>query len=120
MSSLVLVKPDAIEYRLLGWCIACFEQFYINDLRLVQMDKNLCAAHYVDHLQKEFYPGLEEFMCSGKTCALSLGGGFEIVRKTAMSIRRKWPQYISGPRNLVHSSDSEEAAERELALWFQP
>ncbi len=118
MSSLVLVKPDAIEHKLLGWCIACFEPFTIADLRLVQMDPKLCAAHYIDHLHKDFYPGLEAFMCSGKTCALALNSEFAVIRKTAMSIRQKWSQYVSGPKNLVHSSDSEAAAARELSLWF--
>ncbi len=118
MSSLVLVKPDAIEHKLLGWCIACFEPFEITDLRMVQMDTKLCAAHYQDHLKKDFYPGLEAFMCSGKVCALALNGDVEAIRKTAMSIRRKWSQYVSGPKNLVHSSDSPVAAARELSLWF--
>ncbi len=120
MSSLVLVKPDAIEHKLLGWCIACFEVFTITDMRLVLMDQKLCAAHYVDHLRKDFYPGLEAFMCSGKTCALALDGDVDLIRKTALNIRRKWSQYVSGPKNLVHSSDSAAAAERELSLWFTP
>lgn len=118
MSSLVLIKPDAIEHNLLGWCLACFEHQCIDDLRLVKMDKELCRKHYVDHLAKEFYPNLEEFMCSAPVCAVALKGQTDTIRNIAMGIRRQYKQYVSGPRNLVHSSDSIITAQRELDIWF--
>jgi len=118
MSSLVLIKPDAIEHKLLGWCMACFEHQGIGDIGLVQMDEELCRKHYVDHLAKDFYPGLQAFMCSAPVCAIAVNGPVDAVRSIAMSIRRQHKQYVSGPRNLVHSSDSILAAERELDIWF--
>lgn len=118
MSSLVLVKPDAIQHRLLGWCIACFEHEGILELSIVQMDEDLCARHYADHLEKDFYPDLRDFMCSAPLCAVCVDGSVESVRKIAMGIRRHHSQYISGPRNLVHASDSLLAAQRELDIWF--
>lgn len=118
MSSLVLIKPDAIQHKLLGWCIACFEHQGIGDIGMVQMDEELCRKHYVDHLTKDFYPGLQEFMCSAPVCALAVEGPVDAVRSIAMGIRRHFRQYVSGPRNLVHASDSILAAERELDLWF--
>ena len=106
MSSLVLIKPDAIEHKLLGWCMACFEHQGIGDIGLVQMDEELCRKHYVDHQAKDFYPGLQAFMCSAPVCAIAVNGPVDAVRSIAMGIRRQHKQYVSGPRNLVHSSDS--------------
>lgn len=118
MSSLVLIKPDAIQHKLLGRCITCFEYQDISDIGLVQMDEELCRKHYAEHVAKDFYPGLQEFMCSAPVCALALEGPVDVVRNVAMGIRRRFNQYVSGPRNLVHASDSILSAERELDLWF--
>ena len=118
MSSLVLVKPDAIKLKLLGWCISCFEHQDIGDIGLVRMDEELCRKHYADHVAKEFYPCLQEFMCSAPVCAIAVNGPVSAIRSIAMGIRRQHAQHVSGPRNLVHSSDSIIAAERELDIWF--
>lgn len=118
MASLVLIKPDAIQHKMLGWCIACFEDFGILDMSLVRMTEGLCDAHYVEHREKAFYPGLKEFMLSGNVCALSLAGNTEAVRKVAMYIREEQKAYVDGPRNLIHASDSILSAQRELDLWF--
>ena len=118
MSSLILIKPDAINHHLLGWCIACFEHLGIDELRIIQMDERLCEQHYADHVNKEFYPGLRDFMCSAPLCAVAVYGAVDSVRSIAMDIRRHHSQYVAGPRNLVHASDSIIAAQRELDIWF--
>ncbi len=122
MKSLVLLKPDAVERRLLGQLLTYFESnlmFKIVAAKMVTMDANLCRAHYVDHLEKSFYVGLEEFMTSGPTMALMVSGDVAEIRKTAMALRDLFNKdYKGGPRNLVHASDSEAAALRELDLWF--
>lgn len=118
MASLVLIKPDAIQHRLLGWCLAVFENYGIRDIRMTRMDEALCDAHYAEHREKPFYPGLKEFMLSGPVVALAMTGSVQIVRQAAMDIRDNWPDYVDGPRNLVHSSDSILSAEHELDLWF--
>ena len=122
MKSLVLLKPDAVERRLLGQLLTYFESnlmFKVIAAKMVTMDANLCRQHYVDHLEKPFYVGLEEFMTSGPLLALVIEGDVAEIRKTGQALRSLFnPDYKGGPRNLVHSSDSEESAAREVGLWF--
>ena len=118
MASLVLIKPDAIQHKMLGWCISCFEDFSILDLGLVRMTEALCDEHYAEHREKPFYPGLKEFMLSGNVCALSIAGNTAGIRHVAMYIRDCQKAYLDGPRNLIHSSDSVLSAQRELDIWF--
>jgi len=116
--SLVLIKPDAIREKLLGWSIACFEKFGIEDLRLETMDNDLCDAHYWEHREKPFYYGLKEFMVGKPLAAMIVNGPVGDVRQQAMQIRAFHKDLITGPENLVHSSDSILSAYRELDLWF--
>jgi nucleoside-diphosphate kinase len=122
MKSLVLLKPDAAERRLLGQLLTYFESnmmFKVVAAKMVTMDVNLCRRHYVDHLAKTFYVGLEQFMTSGPTLALVVEGDVAEIRKTGTALRDLFNKdYKGGPRNLVHASDSPEAAAREVALWF--
>lgn len=118
MPSLVLIKPDAFQHRLVGWIIANFERFGFNDVQLRQMDEELCRAHYLPHVDKPFYPDLQKFMLSGPVIAIDVDRGWSPVRDTATRIRQHWKGYVDGPRNLIHSSDSYSEAQRELDVWF--
>lgn len=118
--SLVLVKPDAINRGLLGYCIAAFEP----QGKILQINIHgeaplwMLERHYHEHQAKDFYPGLLTFMRSGAIAAVAVDMHWTNARETALSIRRHFRDMCAGPANLVHASDSQRAAEFELSLWF--
>ncbi|WP_166353196.1 nucleoside-diphosphate kinase [Phytoactinopolyspora limicola] len=128
--TLVLIKPDAVQRGLVGEILARYER---KNLTLVAMDlRTIDAAqsdaHYAEHLEKPFYPGLRDFITSGPLVALVLEGdqAIDVVRQMngATDSRTAAPGSIRGDlsisksENLVHASDSPESAKRELSLWF--
>lgn len=128
--TLVLLKPDAVRRGLVGQVLARFEA---KGLTIVEMELRTITAeqadrHYAEHVEKDFYPPLREFITSGPLVALVLEGdeAIEIVRglNGATDGRKAAPGTIRGDfslsnrENLVHASDSAESAEREIALWF--
>lgn len=120
MKTLVLLKPDAVENKLVGQLLARFEDsFTLTAVKTVRMGGRLCRLHYEEHLSKDFYPKLEEFMTSGPLVAVVLDGDVATIRALGKAMRSEFhPEYAGGPRNLIHASDSEESARREVALWF--
>jgi nucleoside-diphosphate kinase len=129
-TTLVLVKPDAVERKLVGEILRRFEakDLRIVGLRMLAFDTELARRHYRDHVEKAFYPPLEKFITSGPSVAVALQGedAIAIVRKMmgATSPLEAAPGTIRGDfalstrENLVHGSDSPEAAQRELAIFF--
>jgi len=133
-STLVLIKPDGVERNLIGEIISRIERkgYVVADLRLVTPTRELLAQHYEEHAGKHFYEPLVEFMLSGQVVAIRVTGervieGFRSLAGTTDptlaapgtirgDLGRDWGQKVQ--RNLVHGSDSEESAARELALWF--
>ena len=128
--TLILIKPDAVERALAGEILARFEQrgLTMRAARLVHVDRKLAEQHYAEHAEKPFFGELVEFITSGPTLALALEGEAAIstARSTigATNPAEAAPGSIRGdlalamPNNLVHGSDSEESASRELELWF--
>jgi nucleoside-diphosphate kinase len=129
-STLVLIKPDALERKLGGEILARFEQrgLEIRAARLLTVGHTLADEHYAEHREKPFFGELVEFITSGPTLALVLEGesAISVVRTTmgATNPTDAAPGTIRGdlalamPDNLVHGSDSPESAEREIGLWF--
>lgn len=133
-ATLVLVKPDGVKRNLIGEIIRRCEAkgYTVADLRLVNASRELLAAHYAEHEGKPFYEPLVEFMMSGPVVAIrlegnrviegfrSLAGATDPTTAAPGTIRgdlgRDWGLKVQ--QNLVHGSDSEESATRELALWF--
>ena len=133
-STLVLIKPDGVQRQLTGTILARIEAkgYVIADLRLVQPDKSRLEEHYAEHQGKPFFEPLVEFMLSGPSVAIRLEGdrvieGFRSLAGTTDpttaapgtirgDLGRDWGLKVQ--QNLVHGSDSEESAARELALWF--
>ena len=121
--TLVLIKPDAMQRGLAGEILARFEQrgLAVRAAKLVQVERDVAERHYAEHREKPFFGELVEFITSAPTLALVLEGeeAIGVVRTTIAA-----PGTIRGdlalamPDNLVHGSDSAEAAEREIALWF--
>jgi nucleoside-diphosphate kinase len=128
--TLVLLKPDAVRRGLAGRIIARFEEkgLRIVALELRTIDADLADRHYAEHVDRDFYPPLREFVTSGPLVAMVLEGdeAVEVVRAAngATDGRKAAPGTIRGDlslsnrENLVHGSDSCESAEREIAIWF--
>jgi nucleoside-diphosphate kinase len=128
--TLVLLKPDCLERRLMGRVIARFEDKGLSfvAIKLMRVTPELAKRHYAEHVKKAWYPELEAFITGGPILATIVEGP-EVVRvvremvgatnglkATAGTIRGDYSS--SQQMNLVHASDSPESAQREIALFF--
>ena len=130
--SLVLLKPDCVERRLMGQVIARFESKGLNivAMKMLRVTPELSKQHYAEHVSKPFYPSLEAFITSAPIVALAVEGVevIQLIRDMlgATNGIKAAPGTIRGDlsssrqMNLVHASDSPESATRELALYFKP
>ena len=128
--TLVLLKPDAVKRGLVGNILARYEAKGLSIVALEQrtIDAAMSDRHYADHVERDFYPPLRVFVTSGPLMAVVLEGdeAIAVVRELngATDGRKATPGSIRGDlslsnrENLVHGSDSEESAAREIALWF--
>ena len=128
--TLILLKPDAVQRGLTGQILSRFETkgLKIVAMKLMKITPELAAKHYEAHRERKFYPGLVKFMTSSPVVALALEGIDAIkICRTLMgatfgadaapgTIRGDFG--VSRSYNLVHGSDSPEAAARELKLFF--
>jgi nucleoside-diphosphate kinase len=126
----VILKPDAVQRGLAGEILGRYER---KGLRIVTLDfrtvtAELADQHYAEHVEKDWYPPLRDFITSGPLIPVVLEGdeAISVVRglNGATDGRKAAPGTIrgdlslSGRENLVHASDSPESAAREIALWF--
>ncbi len=130
--SLVLLKPDCVQRRLMGEVISRFEAKGLNivGMRMLRVSPELAKQHYAEHVTKPFYPALESFITSAPIVAMAVEGleAIRVVRDMlgATNGLKAAPGTIRGDfsssrqMNLVHASDSEESAARELKLYFTP
>ncbi len=128
--TLVLFKPDALQRGLVGRILVRFEEkgLRLVGLKLRRFSRAEIERHYEVHKERPFYPNLVQFMTSAPVVALALEGkdAIEVTRNLmgATNSRKALPGTIRGDfgmsfsNNLVHGSDSAEAAARELALFF--
>ena len=129
-TTLVLVKPDGVQRRLVGRILSRFEEkgLQVTGLKLALLPKSLLEKHYGAHKGKPFYEGLVTYMASSPVVAVALRGrnAVAVVRKMmgATFGSKAEPGTIRGDLaisdgyNLVHGSDSPESAGKELALFF--
>jgi len=130
--TLVLLKPDCVQRRLMGRVIARFEEKGLNIIaaKMLRVTPALAKQHYAEHVSKPFYPGLEKFITASPIMALVVEG-LEVIRvvremlgatsglkAAAGTIRGDYSS--SRQMNLVHASDGTEAAQREISLYFKP
>lgn len=130
--TLILIKPDAVKRRLSGRILTRFEErgLRLVGLKLIQVTPELSQKHYAEHVKKAFYPLLEEFITSGPVVAIVAEGPGAVAVVRAMmgptNGRDAAPGTIRGDyglsrqMNLVHGSDSPEAAKCEIELYFRP
>lgn len=128
--TLVLIKPDAVQRGLIGEILGRFERKGLIPIaaQFVVASQAQGQAHYAEHAAKPFFPGLLAFITGGPLLSLALEGdeAVAVVRSlVGPTDGRKAPPGtirgdfgISRSSNLVHGSDSSEAAERELKIWF--
>ena len=129
--TLVLLKPDAVERKLVGTILARFEAKNLDIVALERRaaDQATLADHYAEHVDKPFYGELVEFMSRGPLVALVVEGPentWEVVRNMMGTTNpaKADPGTIRGDygilftENLVHGSDSLESAQREVGIWF--
>jgi nucleoside-diphosphate kinase len=130
--TLLLIKPDGVERRLVGEILGRVERkgLTIAALELRTVSEQLAKSHYAEHDGKPFFGSLVEFITSSPLVAAIIEGPRAIaaIRQLAGGtdpVERALPGTIRGDfgletqYNLVHGSDSPESAEREIALWFR-
>lgn len=130
--TLILLKPDCVQRRLMGRIISRFEEKGLNfvAMKLIRITPELSKQHYAEHAEKPWYPTLESFVTGGPVMA-GVVEGLEAIRVVrdmlgATNGLNAAPGTIRGDfsssrqMNLVHGSDSPEAAAREIALYFKP
>jgi len=128
--TLILVKPDAFERALSGELIARFERkgLRIKALKMMQADEEIANRHYAEHSEKPFFGELVSFITGGPLVAMVLEGHEAVaaarqiigstnpVEAAPGSIRGDFALEVTF--NMVHGSDADESAEREVAIWF--
>jgi nucleoside-diphosphate kinase len=129
-STLLIVKPDGVDRRLVGEVLRRAEEkgLRIAEMRMMTIDRALAEEHYAEHRDKPFFAELVEFITSGPVVVARLEGENAIdVWRVLMgptdpanaptgTIRGDLAHVIT--QNVVHGSDSPESAERELKLFF--
>ena len=127
--TLILIKPDAFERGLTGEILARFERkgLRIADLRLIEATVEIANVHYEEHVEKPFFGELVEFITGGALVAAILEGPEAVaaarqviatdpIEAAPGSIRGDFGLEVTF--NLVHGSDSDQSAEREIGIWF--
>lgn len=128
--TLILVKPDAFARGLTGEVLARFERkgLKIADMKRMVATRDVAEEHYAEHAERPFFGELVDFITSGPLVALVLEGDEAVVAARQLigatnplesatgSIRGDFATQIG--ENLVHGSDSDESAAREIAIWF--
>jgi nucleoside-diphosphate kinase len=130
--TLILLKPDAVQRRLVGELTGRFERkgLRLVGLKLLQADRTLAEKHYAVHKGKPFYDSLVNFITGGVTVAMvwegreavtvcrNLMGPTDGAKAPPGTIRGDFAASVQN--NLVHGSDSPENAALEITLWFKP
>ncbi|HEY5530824.1 MAG TPA: nucleoside-diphosphate kinase [Candidatus Anoxymicrobiaceae bacterium] len=128
--TLLIVKPDGVSRGLVGEVLARIERkgYRIEKIEGKVIDRDLAERHYAEHKGKPFFEELIEYITSGLSVIMVIRGenAIENVRvimgptnpldATPGSIRGAYATSVT--RNLVHGSDSQESAAREIALFF--
>src|SRR5215212_936517 len=128
--TLVLLKPDTVRRGLIGEILGRFEAKGLSivamDLRTI--DADLADQHYAEHVERDFYPPLREFVTSGPLVAMVLEGdqAIAVVRaingatdgRAAAAGTIRGDLSLSNRENIVHASDSAESAAREIPIFF--
>lgn len=129
--TLAIIKPDAVERRLIGQILERIEEagFQIRAMRMVRMTKREAEGFYAVHRERPFFQSLTTFMSSGPSVVLALEaidairkwrelmGATDPAQAAEGTIRRTFATSIE--RNATHGSDAPETAAFELGYFFR-
>ena len=130
MKTFFMIKPDGVQRNLVGEIISRVEAkgFSITKLQMMTISKELAEKHYEEHKNKQFFNDLVSFITSGPVVAMQVEGENVVLQirnlMGATNPSESTPGSIRGDlateldKNVVHGSDSDESAERELLLFF--
>ena len=130
MKTFFMIKPDGVKRSLIGEVISRVEQkgFEITKIKMMMISKALAEEHYGEHKDKPFFNDLVKFITSGPVVAMQVEGDNVVAQirnlMGATNPSDAPPGSIRGDlateldKNVVHGSDSDESAERELNLFF--
>ena len=128
--TLIVIKPDGVEQKLVGDILSRFEkkEFNILKMKMFNFTKEQAEELYLPHREKSFFSTLVLFIISGPVVAVILEGStaIEVVRKMIGSTKsyEAAPGTIRGDyglgltENIIHASDSKESFERESKIIF--
>ena len=129
-TTLIILKPDAVQRGLCGRIIGRFEEkgLQIVGCKLMTISEELAGRHYAVHREKPFYEALVQYMTSAPVLTVAVRGvnAIEVCRKMvgatygskaeAGTIRGDFG--LSNTFNLIHASDAPETAQQEISLFF--
>ncbi|MAW51105.1 MAG: nucleoside-diphosphate kinase [Flavobacteriaceae bacterium] len=130
MKTFFMIKPDGVQRNLIGQIISRVEVkgFNITKIKMMTISKELAEEHYEEHKGKQFFNDLVSFITSGPVVAMQVEGEDVVLQirniMGATNPNESTPGSIRGDlateldKNVVHGSDSDESAERELSLFF--
>ena len=130
MKTFFMIKPDGVQRNLVGEIISRVEAkgFSITKIKMMTISKELAEQHYGEHKDKPFFSDLVSFIISGPVVAMQVEGENVVLQirnlMGATNPSESAPGSIRGDlateldKNVVHGSDSDESAERELSLFF--
>lgn len=126
----VMIKPNGVQNGLVGRIIARYESSSLSvcGIKILEPTREQVEGFYAEHKGREFFNPLVDFMSSGPTVMLVLGGNEAIKGARAINGATNPDDAAPGTirydyapntrMNVVHSSDSEESALREMLYWF--
>ena len=130
MKTFFMIKPDGVQRNLVGEIISRVEAkgFSITKIKMMTISKELAEQHYGEHKDKPFFNDLVSFITSGPVVAMQVEGENVVLQirnlMGATNPSESTPGSIRGDlateldKNVVHGSDSDQSAERELSLFF--
>lgn len=129
--TLLFVKPDGVRRGLIGEVIGRLERrgLRIVALKMLRMNRDMARRHYEEHVEKPFYPGLEEFILGGPIVAMVVEGDDVVEMTRTMMGKTKHTEALPGTlrgdfafsttQNIIHGSDSPARAQVEIANFFR-
>ena len=130
----ILVKPDGVERGLVGEILGRIEAkgYKLEDLRYMRAKEEVLRVHYAHLADKPFFPEIVRYMTRGPVVAAVFSGANVIEGVRALAGATNPTQAVPGSirgdlarewghgniENLIHASDSDENAEKEISLWF--
>ncbi|MEW9125187.1 MAG: nucleoside-diphosphate kinase [Thermotaleaceae bacterium] len=128
--TLVIVKPDGVERKLIGEIVSRYEKkgFYLLGAKMICASRETLEKHYEEHSGKPFFGELIEYMIQGPLMAMVIEGenAIDVIRlmNGHKDPRQALPGTIRGDyahsitKNIIHASDSLDSAMREIKIWF--